>query len=243
MIKVAICDTDKNFVNDLIVLIREEALKKNIECMISEFTNSKGLMSSLETGTRFDVVFLETHIGGECGVVLGKDIKGFDKKIDLIYLSYTRKYTLDCFDIGAFNYILKPLVGENKRRFSAQFERLLIKYYMNRGDFLNIKESTGSIRLPINKILYIETVGKLVRIHYNDEFVDVHERMIDLEERLSKQYFIRCHKSYLINAKHVRKMDKTDLELDDGTIVPISRLRVKEVKAILNEFFENRDLI
>ncbi|MGL5649608.1 MAG: LytR/AlgR family response regulator transcription factor [Clostridium sp.] len=243
MIKVAICDTDKEFVKDLIVLIRREALKKNIECLISEFMDSKGLMNSLETGLRFDVVFLETHIGEECGVALGKDIKSFDKKIDLIYFSYTRKYTLDCFDIGAFNYILKPLVGENKRRFLVQFERLLIRYYMNRGDFLNIKESKGGIRLPINKILYIETTGKLIRIHYDKNFVDVHERMIDLEERLSKQYFIRCHKSYLVNAKHIRRLDKTDIELDDGTIIPISRLRVKEVKSILKEFFENRDLI
>ncbi|MGL4847853.1 MAG: LytR/AlgR family response regulator transcription factor, partial [Clostridium sp.] len=184
-----------------------------------------------------------THIEDEYGVILGKHIKAFDKKIDLIFLSYVTKYTLDCFDIGAFNYMLKPIEGKNKERLVAQFRRLLIKYYMNRGDFLTIKESTGGIRIPIARISYIETVGKLVRIHYDKTFVDVHERMGDLENRLGNLYFIRCHKSYLVNARYILKLEKTDLELNEGEIIPISRLRLKDVKHTLDEFFNNRDIV
>ncbi|WP_297636524.1 LytTR family DNA-binding domain-containing protein [uncultured Clostridium sp.] len=241
MIRIAICDTDKEFVEKLIVLLREEALKKNIETKFSKFSSSNELMEALKNGAKVDVVFLETHIGDECGVILGKDIKSFDKKIELVYLSYTKKYVLDCFDMGAFNYILKPI--NDDERLLTQFERLLIKKYQDRGDYLAIKEQGTLLKLRVDKISYMETVGKLVRVHYEDKFVDVHERMGDLEKKLENLFFIRCHTSYLINAKYILRVNKVDLKLIDDTSIPVSRLRMKKVKETLDEFFENRDLI
>lgn len=241
MIRIAICDTDKEFVENLIVLLREEALKKNIETRFSKFNSSNELMEALEKGLKLDVVFLETHIGDECGVILGKDIKSFDKKIELIYLSYTKKYVLDCFDMGAFNYILKPI--NDPERLLVQFERLLIKQYRDRGDYLVIKEQSTVLKLRVNKIEYIETVGKLVRIHYENRFADVHEKIGDLEKKLENLFFIRCHTSYLVNAKYILRINKGDLKLTNGAIIPVSRLRMKKVKEVLEESFENRDLI
>lgn len=241
MIRIAICDTDKEFVEKLIVLLREEALEKSIETRFSRFSSSNELMDALKDGLKLDVVFLETHIGDECGVILGKDIKSFDKKIELVYLSYTKKYVLDCFDMGAFNYILKPI--NDAERLLAQFERLLIKKYRDRGDYLAIKEQGAVLKLRVNSISYIETVGKLVRVHYEDKCIDVHERMGDLEKKLEKLFFIRCHTSYLVNAKYILQVNKVDLKLTDNTIIPVSRLRMKRVKETLDEFFENRDLV
>lgn len=241
MIKIAICDTDKTFVEKLIILLREEALKKNIETRFSKYNSSKELMDALKDGVKMDIVFLETHIENECGVILGKEIKSFNKKIELVYLSYTEKYVLDCFDMGAFNYILKPI--DESDRLLVQFERLLIKKYRNRGDYLVIKEHGTVLKLRVDKISYIETVGKLVRVHYEDKFLDVHEKMGSLEERLEKLYFIRCHTSYLVNTKYILQIDKGDLKLIDDTIIPVSRLRLKKVKEILEEVCENRDLI
>lgn len=241
MIRIAICDIDKEFVEKLIVLLREQALKKNIETKFKRYSSSNELMEALKNGVELDVAFLETHIGDECGVILGKDIKSFDKKIELVYLSYTKKYVLDCFDMGAFNYILKPI--NDGKRLLAQFERLLIKKYQDRGDYLAIREQGAVLKLRVNKISYMETVGKLVRIHYEGKFIDVHERMGDLEKKLENLFFIRCHISYLVNVKYILRVSKGEIKLIEDTIIPVSRLRMKKVKETLDEFFKNRDLV
>ncbi len=46
--------------------------------------------------------------------------------------------------------------------------------------------------------------------------------MNELETALGQGFF-RCQRSFLVNLDRVRRVARTDLELDDGTRVPLSR--------------------
>ena len=41
---------------------------------------------------------------------------------------------------------------------------------------------------------------------------------------------MRTHRSYLVNMKHIRRIQKNDLVLSNGNLVPISRRKEKELK-------------
>lgn len=55
------------------------------------------------------------------------------------------------------------------------------------------------------------------------------------EQELDKKYFVRIHKSYIVNLRYVVKVGST-VVLKDGTSVPLARRRKKEFEIRYKEF-------
>ena len=55
-------------------------------------------------------------------------------------------------------------------------------------------------------------------------------KLDEIEGRLKEYGFLRIHKSYLVNMKHVRRIGNYEAELDSGERLPIPRLRFQAVK-------------
>lgn len=55
-------------------------------------------------------------------------------------------------------------------------------------------------------------------------------KLDEIEGRLKEYGFLRIHKSYLVNMKHVRRISNYEAELDSGERLPIPRLRFQAVK-------------
>jgi DNA-binding LytR/AlgR family response regulator len=49
------------------------------------------------------------------------------------------------------------------------------------------------------------------------------------EEKLSKYDFIRIHKGYLVNMAHIQRINKTNVVLKNGQVLPLSEHRFKTV--------------
>jgi DNA-binding LytR/AlgR family response regulator len=44
-----------------------------------------------------------------------------------------------------------------------------------------------------------------------------------MEKQLESHGFVRCHRSYLVGLRHIRRIAKNCAVLDNGTEVPLSR--------------------
>lgn len=51
-----------------------------------------------------------------------------------------------------------------------------------------------------------------------------------MEEALAEQDFVRIHKSYVVNLKHIRNIFKDTVTLENGEELPLSRHRSKELR-------------
>lgn len=87
-------------------------------------------------------------------------------------------------------------------------------------------------------ILYVEGYGKNCILHFSDSKKDVicSKKLSDIEEKLSKDTFFRCHKSYIVNLKHVDAYSHSDITLDSGETVDISRNKYRDFGEALMEF-------
>ena len=45
--------------------------------------------------------------------------------------------------------------------------------------------------------------------------------MNSLEEEIASEDFLRCHRSFLVNMRHVRRIEKRDFVMENGALVPI----------------------
>ncbi len=118
-IKIAICDDEKNIRAYLSSLVR----KQGAEYEIAEYASADEYL--LEQ-TEYDLLFLDIELDGAAssmdGMELARRIRGMEleRQPVIIFVTGYEKYVYDAFDVGAFQYLLKPI---DEQRFAEVFDR------------------------------------------------------------------------------------------------------------------------
>lgn len=94
-----------------------------------------------------------------------------------------------------------------------------------------IRSDRRNVNIKLNDILFIESFGDYVKIHRSEKFDSTREKISSFESRLP-QYFIRVHRSYLVNRDHIDSYNKEIIRLGDYEI-PIGRKYRKKVEDVL----------
>lgn len=202
----------------------------------------------LENAFLNDIIFIkaESEAGEESrsGVELAADIrrKGEAEKRKqpiLIFTAESLEYALNAFDVEAFHYMMKPFSKE-------KFERVLYKAEgkVRRGvqmtPHLIIRVENSSYKIPADKIYYIESDNRKVRVVTDTESYSYYARLSDLEEELRDSFF-RIHKGYLVNLEYIQEFNKTEVTLLSGEHLLISKYKYQDfVKAYLGYIKERR---
>ena len=58
----------------------------------------------------------------------------------------------------------------------------------------------------------------------------LYDKLDEVEKKLKCCGFLRIHKSYLVNMKHIRKINNYKVLLDTGAELPVPRIRYHAVK-------------
>ena len=91
----------------------------------------------------------------------------------------------------------------------------------------------GERSLFIDNILYVESRKHKSVFYYMDTepaAYGIYEKLDEIETRLREYEFLRIHKSYLVNPKHIRKISNYLVYLDTGEELPVPRLKYQAVK-------------
>lgn len=99
-----------------------------------------------------------------------------------------------------------------------------------------IKNREGTFRVPYDQIYYLEAREKKVFVRTRQEEFGVGETMEKLLEQLPEN-FVRCHRSFVVNADHITKIRLSEnlLYLGNELFVPVSRTYKEKFKRISNE--------
>lgn len=232
MINIAICDDEKNIRAYLSSLIR----KQNIECEITEYASTDEYLSEQkEHELLFLDIEMKSTVSGMDGMNMAKQIRGMEhiKQPIIVFVTGYEKYIYDAFDVGAFQYLLKPI---DEKKFAGVFRRAaeqIISEAELRKKTLVIQYANTSKVIPWDSIYYLESQSHKVVIHMKDGNLEYYAKMGDLEEELQGQFF-RIHKGYLVNLAYVDEYNKTEMTLVNGDKLLISKYKYADfVKAYL----------
>jgi len=158
-----------------------------------------------------DVIFLDIQLQGETGFDL---LEKADISSQIIFITAYDQYAIRAFEVNALDYLLKPI---NKERLSKAISRLLpnesnfygpqhkVKY--NDVIYVNINGSLKFVKIPLLKCVIAE--GKYSYIVYGDSKKDlVSKTLQEWEEILPEKYFVRIHRSTIVNFEHVEKVKR-----------------------------------
>jgi two-component system LytT family response regulator len=185
-----------------------------------------------------DVVFLDIQMPGVSGIELAAQLP--EPRPWIVFVTACQAHAIDAFELNAVDYLLKPYDEERLRlavdRVQARYGRgesqggidktakqlgALQRLLVRTGDGMRIVE-TDSIR-------HIKAEGNYVMLSTRDARLLHREPMAQLLERLDPSVFVRVHRGFAVNIRHVKKLvplmkGDGSLELADGRRLPYSRV-------------------
>ena len=213
--RIAICDDEKNIRE----LIANKVVKQYPDAEIIFFQSGEELLLSDES---IDILFLDIQMSGIDGMETARELRKKDKRVILVFVTAVEEYVFQAFDVGAFNYIVKPI---DDGKFSDVLHRAVDEWSsqnINEKEpeerYVLINNSGVHTKVILDEIVYAEVFNRKVVIHKLDGEIEYYGKMSDLES-LAGDSFFRPHRAYLINFKYVEKYDATTIYLERGTVL------------------------
>ena len=232
MIKIAICDDEANIRAYLSSLIGAQSCP----CEIVEYASAGDCLADTQ---KIDLLFLDIELAPSSldGMALARKIRERATVTQpvIIFVTGYERYVFDAFDVGAFQYLLKPV---DEEKFAQVFARAVKQIEAGRvqpqfSHALTLQSAGTSRTVPLDSIYYIESSNHKVVLRLKDGEFSCYAKIRDLEAELGDQFF-RVHKGYLVNLAYVEGYSKTELTLTNGEKLLISKYKYQDfVKAYL----------
>lgn len=218
--KIGICDDEKCFIEGTRHLVEEWAKKHNIFVSIYEFTNGDDLISSHQKNC-MDLIILDVIMPLFNGIDTAKELRIHDQNVPVIFLTSSREYAVDSYDVHAFYYLMKPL---KKDQFFKVMDEFLSSFNKKKETFL-AKIPGGNCNITLDETVCLEAQNKEVIVYLaNGTQLNIKELFSDCAGIFTTEKgFFKCHRSYIVNMKYIEQFTKTQLVTKNGMHVPVSR--------------------
>lgn len=221
VIKIAICDDQKCFVDSIEKLLKIYEEKNKQDFYIKKYTKPLHLMESLKE--EFQIFFIDIEMPTMDGMELVDIIRKYDEKSIILFVTSHSEFIGVGYEYEVQNFITKPIT---QIQINFEMNRALRKLSTYQQKYITLKNEKGYFKLFLSDIEYIETVKRKVLFHLrNKEQESGYFKMRDLEERLEKYNFVRCHNGIIVNVDCVESVHELTVTLYSGDQIFIPKSR------------------
>ena len=214
--------------------------------VIGEAADGESAARMIET-LKPELVFLDVQMPG----LLGTDVlRQIDQRPFVIFTTAYSQHAVTAFELGAVDYLLKPF---GPVRLAAAMERIRgaigepssvdaierLSGALGGGPItrLFVRVGNATLLLPVDRVTRLEADGDYVVAHAGGTRHLLHLSLSSLVARLDPKRFARVHRAHVVNLDHVREFKRDargnlEVELHDGTRVPVSRARAQELRGL-----------
>ena len=242
MVKVAFCDDDIGVLGQMQTFFDRYRRERGREIAYTAFHSPVELMTEIERGTRFDVLFLDILMPGENGIETAAEIRGYDRNVKIIFLTSAPEFAVKSYEVEAYFYQLKPLRWES---FSRVMDSALEMCEQERKNKLILQCKSGITSLDPDRLEFCEVIHRTLLFHLSSGKVLESAGSLDELSRRLEPYgcFLRPHRSYLIHLGYVQSISYRAVTLSSLTEIPIPRGKYNAIKdAFLEYAFRTRQV-
>ena len=231
MFRIAICDDESLFVEELKDLLSRYMMGKGIVFEIDAYSSGEELAELGVGVARYTAVFLDINMGKIDGIKTAEIIRKSSREVFLVFVTAYMDYSLEGYRFDVVRYLLKGAAnfpGKVSECMDAIIDKLNYSVARRKFDF---KE--GAKEISLERLLYIGSNLHRLDFHVIEDDMEIYtmyETLNAFEDRLAGDDFIRAHQSYLVNAKHIRDVVCYHVTLTNGVELPISKARYAEVR-------------
>lgn len=192
-----------------------------------------------------DLIFLDIQMPKITGFEM---LELIDEPPLVIFTTAFEEYAIKAFDAHAADYLLKPF---SKERFDKAMQKLLLQKNNIAKDVVDtalqtpvqsnriVVKDNGKIKIiPLAQVQYLEAADDYVKIYTADGTFLKKQTMQFFEDSLPSTEFIRVHRSYIIYAPLINRIDPHEKDshlvlLTTGVRLPVSKNGFATLKGVL----------
>lgn len=177
--------------------------------------------------SRIDILFLDINMPGLSGISFARSLTVSPL---IIFTTAYPEFAVEGFELNATDYLVKPYSFE---RFLKAVNRALERLRENHltegpGGKILVKSDKKLYALPFAEILFIEGQGDYIRIHTSQYKLMVHDTIKNFQESLPAEEFMRIHKSFVVNLKHIEFIEGNQVTIAQQAL-PVSPVNREEL--------------
>ena len=225
--RIAICDDETRILDILFEKTRDVLAKENRDAQISLFSDPKKLLARYrEDANPFDILFLDIRMDGLDGIRLAEEIRQKDSRVLLVFITSSAEYVFRGYEVKAFRYLMK---NELDFGFSKVLRDTIDELEHSGDDRFTFQFGGETISLELRHIYYFESKKRIVNIQLSGSSYRTYAKLDDIENALADKDFIRCHQSFLVNAKKILRLGGGEIVLKNECVIPVSKKYRKSV--------------
>ena len=186
---------------------------------------------------QIDLVFLDIQMPVLTGIEF---VKSLQHPPSIIFTTAYREYAVESYELEVVDYLLKPITFT---RFFKAINKYLNQHRApqasqptaqptpiaeaSEDSFLYVNANKKRIKVSFEDVEYIESLKDYIRIHQPNGSITTKEKISEFEQKLPA-YFLRIHRSFIVNTKKITAYTAHDVEIKEKEI-PIGGSYKKEV--------------
>lgn len=240
MIEIALCDDNAEDREALGALAKRFADEHSeFPIRLSAFTSAAELLEHIENNNGFDLYLLDVMMPEMSGIQLAEIIRSRGDHAEIVFLTVSRDYAVDAFSVYACGYLLKP---PHKDRFDETVLRAVQKLAREKNDVLTVKTKDGLLRIPLHKIVMIESFNHTREITMTDDStLETPSTLSELFGQLREHSnFYMPHRAYIANLDNSVGIVRYELLMLGNRRIPIPKGQFAAVQELVRDHFFKR---
>lgn len=180
-----------------------------------------------------DLIFLDIHLPEQTGIELAKLLPSGS---NIIFTTADKNFALEGFELGAVDYLLKPISLERFRKSINRFlkhNQLPEKKEETNRPFIFVKCERRMKKIYLDEILYIEAQRNYLAIYTEHDNHLAYISISDIEDKLPTNMFLRIHRSFIISLSKLEGFNQSNVIIQKKEI-PVGRNYKEQYKKALN---------
>lgn len=240
MLPIYICEDEAYIRKYLVDSINKHVLIENYDMkIVCETENPNDIILALKKGQQA-AYFLDIDLKNDQfnGFTLAKEIRKLDETGFIMFVTTHGELTFETFKLHleAMDYIVKDQEDMHQRIINCidAIQERLVAENNNMKAYYSVKTNDKLHHIPVEDILYFETSTNKHRliVYTQQEMIEFPGSLNEVEKSLDK-YFMRVHRSFLINCSRISKVHLSDnlVELVGGVQCPVARQHKKKLQS------------
>lgn len=233
MIRIAIVEDDKAFMNRIKKYIDTYVMENDVEIDVSCFSDGSELVSDYEPV--YDILLMDIEMPRMNGMDAAKVVRRTDDRVIIIFITNMAQYAINGYEVGALDYVLKPV---KYFPFSMKLTKAVSSIRESEAVSLLVPYETGVRKVMSDDIIYAEIRDHWLHIITKSQEYKMLGTLKEFANKFEEKHFTCCNHCFCINLKYVTSLEKETVELDGRYELKVSRSRKKQLKQALLDYYK-----
>ncbi len=213
---IIMCDDDRNDLRMLRANVERFGEKHAVDLSIIELNELRNVaqIEALLEKQEVDAVFLDIDMPYISGDDVAEALVEKYPNLCIIFFTNREEMVFDVIRFKPYRFI--------KKQDTAKIEDVmntLVQRSEQEGHILIEKGKAEIVKVHVREILYIEAVNHQIVYHMQEEQIISRGSIAKLAKEFGKFGFVRAHMGCLVNIRHIKYVDKKNIQMNDGTCI------------------------